>query len=309
MTKRTFLKTSGLGTGALLVDPLAALGGALPGRFADEPVVNWLVPLFWSDDLLRLAHLSELPAPQLQALRANLELFHLGRAWEVSSVDVLTLLDESRALLAADDELERDRALTQYALCSGHVAAGILAEKLPREQTDAEAIAADAYLLRCIQAATSADERTADPWAAIEGVEEAAVTALLEQIEQRNWLRTHTFRPEFSRAEQWIGEFVAAFHAQRDRNGACARAYLRPDANGAAALRALYRPDDVPVVLANDLRRVRLTTERGKRAELLSAAPASVYGERLQAAFGALEVLGAYVAGAAPRAAVEELLG
>lgn len=130
MTKRTFLKTSGLGTAALLTDPLAALGGgALPGRFAAEPEVNWLVPLFWSDDLLRLAHLSELPAPQLQALSANLELVHLGRAWEVSSVDVLTLLDESRALLEADDELERDRALTQYALCSGHVAAGILTEK------------------------------------------------------------------------------------------------------------------------------------------------------------------------------------
>ena len=135
------------------------------------------------------------------------------------------------------------------------------------------------------------------------------MTALLEQIEQRNWLGTHTFRPELSRAEQGIGELVAAFAAQCDRNGACARTYLRPDASGAAALRALYRPDDVPVALANDRRRVRLTTERGKRAELLSAAPASVYGERLQAAFGALEVLGAYVAGAAPRAAVEELQG
>ena len=308
MTKRDFLKTSGLGAAALLTDPLSALGARLPGRFVADAARSWLLPLFWSDDLVRLAHLSELPAPQLQALRANLELFHLGRAWDVTAADVLTLLTESRELLAAG-EVEQDRALTQYALCSGHVAAGSLAAALPNDLTEAEAIAADAHLLRCVQAATSADPRTADPWATLTGVEERDVEALIAQIQQRTWLSTHTFRPEFSRAEQWIGEFVASFHAQRARNAAYASAYLRPDGKSAASLRALYRPDDLPVAMATALRGVRLTTERGKRAELLAASPTSVYGRQLQAAFGALETLGAYVAGEGSRAAVEALVG
>ncbi len=300
MTKREFLKTGSLSAAAFFTGPLSGWAASLPGIF--RPVSQndaGLLPFFYATDLLRLLHLSELKKEQLQALRVNEQMMHLGRAWNVPTEDVLALLNDSRDILAAEGK-EQDRAHTQYALCAGHLAAR-QADAAFGERKSGESIALDAHVLRRLQSVLSDDPRTKDPARPLEGVELSEIEQLIEQIHQRNWLRTHTFRPEFSRGEQWIGEFLNDHHTQRERIARYASAYLRPDTTMTAGLSRVYDSQDPIIQFANALRKPQLTSAKGMRDRVLSASPTTTYGRQLQEGFRLQEVIGAYVAGSVSR--------
>ena len=280
LNRRHFLKTSlvlGLATGGLGALPRF---GALDGRKLAGP--GALTPFLAAEDVLRLVQLSDLPKSVRQALTVNREFFHLGRAWEVPATEADKVLTESAALWTA--ERGQDRGFTQFALVAGHRVAAALDEHLRTDSAEA-ARYRDTYLMKQLQRARPGARQVALQ-GPVEGVTPAEVAELFHLMQQRNLIRTHTLRPEFSDIKTWLEDLLTYYAAMKEENHAVAEVFCAPDPE---KLRQyvlapnFYDPVDGPIVAARELAvgRVVGVTKMGSE-------PGSQYGQALSAGLSAV---------------------
>ena len=254
-TRRDFLKSSLLlGLGASSFGTYAGLPSSSFFRVDKLTGPGGLAPFIAGDDLLRLVALSDLPKSVRQALTVNREVFHLGRAWMVDPAGLQTVLDESGQLWRA--EQGQDRGFTQFALVAGHLAARAMDEALGTEEDDAEASRyRDTYLFKQLQNARPHARRVAVDGPVPE-VTPAEVAELLHLMQQRNLIRMHTLRPEFSDIETWLTEFLGYYAELKAENLRYGEVFCNP---GAEKLRRyvlepeFYDPEDAPILAARQL--------------------------------------------------------
>ena len=254
-TRRDFLKSSLLlGLGASSLGAYAGIPSSSFFRADKLTGAGGLAPFIAGDDLLRLVALSDLPKSVRQALTVNREVFHLGRAWMVDTAGLQTVLDESRRLWRA--EQGQDRGFTQFALAAGHLAARAMDEALGTEEDDAEATRyRDTYLFKQLQNAKPHARRVAVDGPVPE-VTPAEVAELLHLMQQRNLIRMHTLRPEFSDIESWLTDFLGYYAEMKAENLRYGEVFCAPEAE---KLRryvlepGFYDPEDVPILAARQL--------------------------------------------------------
>lgn len=305
MTKREFLKTGLLATGGTLLAPTLALAGVRRGHIDSNSsaYAGTLFPYLWSEDLILLTHLTDLPEDISQALTVNQEFFHLGRSWQIPADEVKLILKESRELLAADEN-GLDRAKTQYALCAGWLAARYQEKQLETEDWPQDRrVGTDAHLLRVLHRGGAAGntERLSE-------VSETEVLDLLRLVRQRNFLRLHTFRTEWEDIEGWLDGFLGMMNDLEAYDERLAAYYVAPAKSPLKSVRAYYAFDDPVVGVARSLRFGELTTLVGQRARISESAATSPYGRHLAGALPLMEATGSYVAGEVSAAELDRAL-
>ena len=295
-TRRDFLKSS----------LLLGLGASSFGAYAGLPSSSFfsvdkltgprgLAPFIAGDDLLRLVALSELPKSVRQALTVNREVFHLGWAWTVDNAGLQTVLRESGQLWRA--EQGQDRGFTQFALAAGHLAARAMNEALGTEEDDAEASRyRDTYLFKQLQNARPHARRVAVDGPVPE-VTPAEVAELLHLMQQRNLIRMHTLRPEFSDVETWLTDFLGYYAEMKAENLRYGEVFCNPEVE---KLRRyvlepdFYDPEDAPILAARQLANGEVV---GRVTPDLATA-SSQYGRALLRGMDVLGMVSSQVTGA-----------
>ncbi len=254
-TRRGFLKTSfvlGLGVSSLGAHAGLPHVSRLFVHKLSGPAA--LAPFLATEDLLRLVELSELPKSVRQALTVNRELVHLGRAWSVDEAGLTAVLNESRQLWRA--ERGQDRGFTQFALAAGHLVAREMEAILSPQETDPEAgVYRDTYLFKQLQNARP-HARQVSLTEPVTEVSPAQVAELLHLMQQRNLIRMHTLRPEFSDIERWLTDFLKSYHDMKAENLQYGKVFCTPEAD---KLRRyvlepnFYDPADAPIVAARQM--------------------------------------------------------
>jgi hypothetical protein len=254
--RRRFLKTS-------LILGLASTGlGALPrfgsldGDKLTEP--GSLTPFLAGDDVLRLVQLSDLPKSVRQALTVNREFFHLGRAWNVVPADLDQVLNESADLWNA--ERGQDRGYTQFALAAGHRVAAVMADHLKAENTESGHYR-DTYLMKQLQNAAPGGQQVPLE-GQVDGIAPEQVAELFHLMQQRNLIRTHTLRPEFSDVKSWLNDLLTYYAAMKEENTVLAEVFCDPvpDKLERYVLAPnFYDPEDASIAAVRSLANGRVT--------------------------------------------------
>ena len=284
-TRRHFLKTSlvlSLATGSLGALPRLG-GGTLDGRKLAGP--GSLTPFLAAEDVLRLVQLSALPKSVRQALTVNREFFHLGRAWEAPRAELDRVLEESARLWTA--ERGQDRGFTQFALVAGQRVAAVMDEHLRADSAE-QSRYRTTYLMKQLQRARPGG-RQVPLEGPVEGVTPAEVAELLHLMQQRNLIRTHTLRPEFSDIKTWLDDLLTYYAAMKEENAALAEVFCTPE-EGKLRRYVLeptfYDPADGAITAARDLAGGRVV---GMQSTELTAQ--SLYGRALVAGLEELQRL------------------
>lgn len=306
--RRQFIQTSTAATlGVAMANPISAFSKNSTFLFATANT-RALTPYFLAEDLLRLLQLTEFDKMMRQALTVNQEHFQLGKAWSIPIEELLKVARDSKAIWKS--ELEQDRAQTQYALVCGWVAHRTFEKYLPKEtgnQLSERAIYQDAHLMKMLQNADVHRKQVPidEP---LEGVSEAEVTELLHIIQQRNMIRMHTIRPEFSGVSLWLEQFLAYYNQMKKDNKTYAKVYCNPTKSKVQEYihqTSFYNENDENIQAA---RQLQLSLVTGGNNRLQSAKPMSIYGKALQDGLNRMKICENYVMGKTGENALEAVM-
>ncbi len=217
------------------------------------------MPSFIIEDLLRLLHFSDLDDKLLDALQINKSYLHLGGASNLSRDQRTTMLTDSLEKWSSETTL--DEAQTQLAFIIGSVLFPLIDEGMPftaKDQTGQdkiqiltdEAISYDVWLMKMIFNAEPAIDDL-PPDSELKDVKEEDLEELFHLIRQRNLIRTHTIRPEFSEVEIWMEDLLTYHKILAHENKRYASIYVKPDSGASGAeLLAFYNASNEIIRLA-----------------------------------------------------------
>ncbi len=306
--RREFMQHSALaGLGLAVNTPLSAfpdLGFLAPF----SPVSRSLAPYFISEDLIRLLQITETNQEIRQAISVNVEHFQIGRAWRIKPDEVMKVLRDTRGKWGS--ETQQDQAQTQLALVSGWTAHRIIEKHLGEGSVPADldqpipesSIYRDVCIMKMIQKADPHRKEVSldQP---VEGVTEAQVEELFHLIQQRNMIRTHTFRPDFADIETWLDQFMLYYDRNKADNVDYARVYCNPDP---AKVRqyltgpVFYDEKDELIRNARNLQMAQVTGS----ITLKGSPPQSIYGKALAEALQAVHTCNRFGSGGGSEAEV-----
>ena len=220
-----------------------------------------LVPFFVVEDVLRLIQYSGFDQKLIDALEVNQAFIHLAAANNLPGEDLNNMIKDSLDKWSGDDTL--DEGQTQASYLIGSILFPIIDSYLPYElpsyqmgeaipPLSEEAIGFDILLMQAIF--------DAEPWNSDANLDDSLPAAQKEElshlfhlIRQRNLIRTHTFRPEFSDVEPWLENFLQYHHLIEAENQRYAELYLDPDTiNINAPWIKFYQAKDDIIQLARD---------------------------------------------------------
>ncbi len=293
LNRRQFIGTSVL---AALGTTAQANNWVFPhaGQFPSTKAIGnrSLTPYFLGEDLVRLLQLVDMPQDSRDALTINLDYFQLGKAWQIATKELMEVMTGIREIW--QDESQKDKAQTQFALCCGQIAHRTFTKTLGHQNENdlpEAAIYQDVYLLKMLQNADP-HKRNLDPGAAITEISIENVQEIFHLVQQRNLIRMHTIRPEFSDIDTWLVEFISYYEQMQKDNLTYAAVYCKPDAVKLKSFvyePGFYRESDRPVQATRNLQLSRMGNIHQQAKGLLDAKPESIYGKALQA--GLLQIM------------------
>lgn len=220
-----------------------------------------LVPFFVVEDVLRLIQYSNLDQKLIDALEVNQAFIHLASANNLPREDLNNMIRDSLSKWSSEDTL--DEGQTQASYLIGSILFPRIDSYLPYElpsyqmgetipPLSEEAIGFDILVMQAIF--------QAEPWNGddyldkmLPAAEKEELSHLFHLIRQRNLIRTHTFRPEFSNVEPWLENFLQYHHLIEVENQRYADLYLNPDSiNMHASWIKFYNAKDDIIQLARD---------------------------------------------------------
>ncbi len=309
-SRRHFIQTSALAAGAAFSTP--AFGSFNLDQWQKGRSIS---PFILGEDLLRLTQIADMDGLTRQALLVNRECFQLGKAWSISGKPLTALVQASRNLWK--DPKESDRAQTQFALLCGWSAHRTFEQWLYKddqavstaEDLSERTLYRDVHLMKMLQ---NADPHR--PMIAIDrplpGVDVASVANLFHLIQQRNLIRMHTIRPEFSDAEGWLDQFLNYYHQLKKDNAQYAEVYCNPVAEKVQKhirQNNFYHADDQIIQVARKLQMGLPLGHHG--SSWMESAPASIYGKALGEAFQKIRTCSLYITGNATEQALQAAFG
>ncbi len=220
-----------------------------------------LLPVFMVEDVLRLIHHSSIQEKLIDALQINRSFVHLGAANNLSNDYRLKMIKDS--LEKWGNEATFDEGQTQVSYLLGSVLYPLIDKHLPYQLPERsselqlpplpdEAIYFDVMLMRAMYSAEPflSDQ---DRQQALAGTKVEDLVELLHLIRQRNLIRTHTFRPEFSDVESWLEDFLRYHHVLEEEDRRYAVIYLNPQSiQNEDTWHNFYKQSDDIIQLARD---------------------------------------------------------
>jgi len=295
------------GLGLAVGNPLSFFPG-LGSVDPFSPVSRSLTPYFIGEDLIRLLLVTEKNEDIRQAISANVEHFQIGKAWKIKPEELMKVLWDTRRKWGSDEQHEQ--AQTQLALVSGWTAHRIVEKHLGEESNPADlqqplresSLYRDVCILKMMQNADP--HRSSVPLdKPIEGVTQEQVEEIFHLIQQRNMIRTHTFRPEFSDIETWLDQFMLYYDRNKADNRDYARVYCHPDPGKVKQYLKdplFYAEDDEEIRIARDLQMAQVTGTISRKGT-----PArSIYGKALAEGLKAVQTCNQFGAGGGSEASV-----
>jgi hypothetical protein len=307
--RRQFIQTSATtALGATVLSP--HLVWASKNAFVANPNdINLLTPYFLAEDLLRLIQLHPFSDRFREALTVNNTHFNLGKVWQIPTAELLKVAQDSQS--AWNSEMKQDRARTQYALVCGRIAHQVFDDLLQPDQEkelSERDIYRDVHVIKELQNADPHRKKVSIDQP-IKGASEEEVAELFHVIQQRNMIRTHTLRPEFSDVSTWLDNFLGYYEGMKEGNKRYAAVYCSPEVSKVRTYISdaqFYEADDAPIQLA---RRFQMSQLTGKTNVLMTKkAVVSIYGKALQQALAKLQICDAYVSGGADEQAVRNAM-
>lgn len=307
--RRQFLQTSSTATlGMAFLSPQWVSASKSQFNLA-ATTRDGLTPNFLAEDVLRLIQIDQFQPSFREALSINMRHFQLGKVWQIPAEELLKVAKDSKENW--NNEMNQDRAKTQYALVCGKIAHDTFTQMLPKEDgstlSDAT-IYRDTYVIKSLQNADPHRQKV--PFdRPIEGVSPEEVASLFHVIQQRNLIRMHTIRPEFSDISTWLDNMLAFYETMKADNDRYAMAYCWADAAKVKKYvtdQQFYEPTDTPIQAA---RQFQMTLMTGKTNQLMNRkAVVSIYGKALNEALSKLRVCEEYVLGKKDEKALQMVL-
>ncbi len=298
LNRRQFLQsTTTASMGAALIHPAFAF--PVGGTFLLEgAATRALSPYLLGEDLLRLLQLVDFNKMVRQALTVNGTHFQLGKVWSIPDIELLKVAQDAKRIW--NSEMEQDRAHTQYALFCGCLAHRTFEQYFPTEQGNQlseRVLYQDTYLLKMLQNA-DIHRKQLPVDSPLEGVTEAAVAELFHIIQQRNLIRMHTLRPEFSDVSAWLEQFLAYYQQMKLDNHAYAKIYCQPVKP--KVQQYIVEPNfyDAKETIIQATRHLQLGLSTGANNLLASTnQPKSLYGKALDTALAKMKICEQYILG------------
>ncbi|NND07878.1 MAG: hypothetical protein HKN87_15985 [Saprospiraceae bacterium] len=196
-----------------------------------------LATTFVLEDVLRLVHLQDFSNDFVESLQINRQLFHRGAAFKLSDGKWSDLIEQTGLTWGNKDS--RDDGQTLLALLGGASMYAPIDLHIPVASSEIEDLVPplsdehiyhDVWIMKEIQ--------NADPSSSTISLSEqldtdpADVAELFHLIRQRNLIRMHTIRPEFSDVETWLSQVLSLQHLLEEENERYARVYCNPISAG-----------------------------------------------------------------------------
>lgn len=262
MNRRSFFRDTAL-LSLTTLSTTAFSSTWLKSHFSVEKLMRRrnLTPYFIVEDALRLIQYSDFDQKLIDALEVNRSFVHLGAANNLPADDRRKMIQDSLNKWSEDDTLDEGQTQTSYLI--GSILYPIIDNHLPYElpshqvgqpilPLSDEAICFDVHLIQALFNAEPSNTNS-DLKNALASVEKAELSELFHLIRQRNLIRTHTFRPEFSDVESWLENFLQYHHIIEDENQRYADLYLDPGkSNIRTSWQKFYNASDDLIELARD---------------------------------------------------------
>ncbi|MBQ0734673.1 hypothetical protein [Aquimarina celericrescens] len=233
MERRQFIGTSLIaGLGTFLVNPSELFSGTIVEQVNLSPNNDIsLSPFLWGDDLHKVLQVSNLDKTVREALHHNYEYFQLGMGWKVGSQDLLKIIDYLKYEIKENPEskwfsqkislyfgLLVGKAHTKFIHSSSETSQGISEKDIYR----------DCYLIKMLQ--NAGEEKNRIPITkSLKKESYDSVKEGFRLMRERNLLRMHTYKAEFSDAEKWIGDVIDLHHESADNDEKYAKIYCNPN--------------------------------------------------------------------------------
>ena len=302
--RREFLQTSFIaGIGTTMANPVFSIFKNNKIILGETRRARGFTPYFLGEDLLRLVQLSAVDKAARQAVTVNFQYFQLGNAWELSAEELFKVFADSKNLWKG--EAEADRAQTQFALACGQVAHQAISKALESaERTGNTGISEqemyrDAHILKMLQNADP-HKKNVPIDKNIEGVEVEEVRELFALIHQRNLIRLHTLRCEWSGVEPWLDNILTYKGQLKNDHQKYAEIYCRPNAakvNEYVLQNNFYDENEDLIKTARDFQMVNIGALHISNEKIKLASPKSKYGMALKSAWEKTNACGEYVLG------------
>ncbi len=260
--RRAFFHNTGLAAmGTMMISPLDIVLGRF-GQVARDQTMQRrsLTPTFILEDTLRLLPFTDWDDTFINSFLINHQVFHRGAAYQIEPADTEVLLDEVREKWKSKETA--DEAQTQLALLAGASLYRLIDSKIEWQQnlgeektlptlTD-EAIYYDVVVMKEMQNSDPTKHHV-EIDKPLDGVKVGDVAELFHLIRQRNLIRMHTFRPEFTGVELWLDQVLDYQHTIEEENHRYAKIYCDPSVADVHADPSFYHREDEIIRLARGM--------------------------------------------------------
>ncbi len=302
--RRQFIQTSALATaGALLATPSSLFSRSVPFQPGKNTFDRSLTPFLLMDDLQCLIQISDLHHSVRRAFKTNKEYFQVGKAWSLPPEEQLKLFTTLATEWSTEYELLKANA--QFSMLCGLIAHQTFDKWLKPGTSETitdlqeKTVYQDTYVMKMLQNADP--NRMKVPLnKSLSGVKPEEIAEALHLIQQRNLIRMHTQKPEFSDADRWIENFMCYYNQMKKDNLAYGKVYCQPDASKVEQYVTepnFYDENDLIIRVARKIQMVQAGKIKYSTDQLINTKPNSIYGKALQNSLQRMMICGHYITG------------